>query len=219
MKIKYVVMDVDGTIFDSEAYCEKVFADLLYENHNIPREDSIEYHKNITGSPVGAEIKNVLLMFGRKTDSVEWLVGEFFERVQRQTSPLFPGVKRMLFALAKRRNLAFFASSGNRSDILDRCFKEVGIFDLFVMILGSEVIPKSAVHIEIFARAAKVSRAEFTPRAIYIGDGPTDMKIAKECGIFAVGVATTVSAEKLRESGADVVINELNISELREILV
>ncbi|MEK6846180.1 MAG: hypothetical protein AABY26_05445, partial [Nanoarchaeota archaeon] len=50
---------------------------------------------------------------------------------------------------------------------------------------------------------------EFFSRAFYVGDGPADMRYAKEHGILAIGITNTVSGEKLKEAGAEHIIERL----------
>lgn len=218
MRTKYAVMDVDGTIFDTMPVYEKIFAKILYEKCKIPKEKSMYFYKNSAGMPVLEQFKEVLKNYSCDVNLAFEMRKELFKYTEADV-PLFPQAFESIKFLSVKRTLSLFASSGTQSFVLDERFKKAKIFDYFQMILGSEVIPKSAIHIEIFARVVKLPRKDFSARAIYIGDGPTDMKIAKECGIRAIGVATTVSAEKLREFGADAVIKELNVPELREVLV
>jgi phosphoglycolate phosphatase-like HAD superfamily hydrolase len=209
MIVKYLITDVDGTLFENESLYEEIFSNLLFKKCKIPKEESISYYRNSNGMPVDRQFKEMLCKFGKETGLVDELVKEFFQEADNFLPPLIPGVKRTL-ALLKRKSILIFASSGNKSDILDSRFKKRRIFKYFTMILGSEVIPKSPVHIEIFSRCAKISRTEFVKYALYVGDGPTDMKIAKECGIKAIGIANGLMEETLRDAGADIIISSFS---------
>lgn len=74
-------------------------------------------------------------------------------------------------------------------------------------IIGSDNIPKGNGHIEYFAKSLGISMRNFCSRAIYFGDGPRDMEIARQNNIFAVGITTTVSKTKLKQAGANTVIH------------
>jgi len=54
-----------------------------------------------------------------------------------------------------------------------------------------------------------LSLEQFAQQSVYFGDGPGDMRLAKEAGIFAIGVAQTVSPDLLKEAGADLVIEKI----------
>lgn len=218
MITRHVVMDVDGTIFNTMPIYEKIFVEILYQKFKIPKLESLDFYRNCAGMGV-AEQSRMLLKRYNFDESLALQIREEVFKFTDADVPIFPEAREAIGFLATKRDLSLFASSGAQTDVLYSRFRKAKIFDYFEMILGSDVIPKSAVHIEIFARAVKLPRKDFAARATYIGDGPQDMKIAKECGIKAIGVATTVSAKKLRESGADAVIKELNVSELREVLV
>jgi phosphoglycolate phosphatase len=218
MIIKHVVMDVDGTIFNTMPIYGKIFAEILYEKCKISKEESWNFYKNSAGTPVVEQFRTLLKHHNLDENLAPQMREELF-RFGDVDVPLFSEAREAIKFLAIRRELSLFASSGTQTHVLYSRFRKAEVFDYFEMILGSDVIPKSAVHIEIFAIAKRVLRKDFAARAVYVGDGPQDMKIAKECGIKAIGVATTVSAAKLRENGADAVIKELNTPELREVLI
>ena len=64
-------------------------------------------------------------------------------------------------------------------------------------------------HIEKFAELAGLPVEEFSSQSFYCGDGARDMEIAKMFNIYAVGVAQTVSKEKLFQVGADVAVDRI----------
>ncbi|MPN57510.1 hypothetical protein SDC9_205204 [bioreactor metagenome] len=61
----------------------------------------------------------------------------------------------------------------------------------------------------MLAEKEGLSRKEFSLQSVYFGDGPGDMRLAKNAGLFAIGVAQTVDQETLKEAGADMVLAKI----------
>jgi phosphoglycolate phosphatase len=92
-----------------------------------------------------------------------------------------------------------------------RAFGIEGFFDAEVGGYGSEAYPKGAMLLHARGRAAGKYGADFTERStVYIGDSSRDMAAARIGGSRAVGIASgRSSAGKLREAGADIVLDDL----------
>ena len=72
--------------------------------------------------------------------------------------------------------------------------------------LGFDIYKKSQKHMEILAEKERISLEEFSRHAVYFGDGPGDMRIAKSSGLYSIGIAQTVSTDALKNAGADLVL-------------
>jgi phosphoglycolate phosphatase len=86
---------------------------------------------------------------------------------------------------------------------------DLGILNNIDFLLGFDTYKKSKKHMEILAENENMSLEEFAKQSIYFGDGPGDMQIAKDAGLYAIGVAQTVSSELLMDSGADLVLDKI----------
>lgn len=86
---------------------------------------------------------------------------------------------------------------------------EVGIFPYIDCLIGFDIYKKGLKHIEMLAAKGGLSLEQFASQSVYFGDGPGDMRLAKNAGIFAIGVAQTVNPELLKEAGADLVIAKI----------
>jgi phosphoglycolate phosphatase-like HAD superfamily hydrolase len=71
-------------------------------------------------------------------------------------------------------------------------------------------VPKGDEHIKLFARHFKTGLKEFCEKAVYIGDGPVDMQIARRNNIFGIGIAGIAAKEKLFARGANTVIDGIS---------
>ena len=100
-------------------------------------------------------------------------------------------------------------STGSRTAVSKERLAKLDLLRYFSVILGSNEIPKGPKHIEEFAKSVNLPTEEFAKQSFYCGDGVRDMKIAKMFGIYAIGVAQTLSKEKLLEAGADVAVDKI----------
>lgn len=222
----YGIFDADGTIFDSMPIYEQVFGKVVEENFGINPEESVAFYRRTAGLPLNLQFAGFLSQYQGKDDSrfygffrpedleIQKLVDRFFELIlsrESSASTLFFEAQRVLANL-HNRGLQLFLTSGTRTDILQRRIETARI-DFFAVIMGSEVIPKGLEHIDVFARAAGTAKDDFCAKAFLVGDGPGDMKLAKNAGIYAIGLTNTVLAEDLVKAGA----NEI-ISNLRELI-
>ena len=205
--LRFVVTDIDGTIVDSMPKYVSAFCALV-EPFGISQERAREMYFGSAGTPIDLQFKQVLQSSGvdLADDAVKELVRLFFEKAREVRSPPFPGARDVLQEI-KARGLLLCATSGSNTGELKEIFAQEGLE--YYVVLGSDVIKKGDLHIQRFAEYFGVSLAEFCSQAIYLGDGPTDMEIARRNGILACGITTTVSREKLIAAGAEVVVQTL----------
>lgn len=178
----------------------------ILSDYGVPAEFAAEHYYSTAGAPILEQFKTALAKF-EKNYSDEFLKKELvdkFFKISRQTKPLlFIGVKNVLQEI-KKRELILIATSGSNTAELKNIFRE---HDLpYDDCLGSDSHPKGDKHISLMARYYNCSLSDFCKHAVYVGDGPTDMEIAKRNNIFAIGITNTVSAEKLTRAGAKEII-------------
>lgn len=202
----FVVFDVDGTLVNNMPLIHQVFAEILKKELGISREKSIKFLDSRTGLPIQRIFKEILAIY-HKDKNTKKITDLFLRKVREGTSPPFEGAKSVLREL--RKNLQIFSISGNSTENIKISLKKASLINYFDLVLGSEKFPKGKKHIEIFAKKVGLSFREFTSRTFLVGDGARDMAIAYKYGIYAIGIANTVSATKLYDSGADEVINNL----------
>jgi len=206
---EFGIIDVDGTLIDSMPIHGEVFATILNEKTGIPKEAAEKFYRETAGLIIQKQFEQILDIYQKWADVSE-MVRLFFEEMSKREFKIFPGVKRFLAELHKKR-VKLFATSGSKLEDLDKKLRDNGLLSYFKLIMGSDRIPKGVEHIEIFAETCNLPLEEFARRAFYLGDGPTDMKIAKRCGIYAYGIQNTVDAKTLIKAGADEIIETLEL--------
>ena len=213
MKMRYGIFDVDGTLFDSMSQYLEIFARCLYPL-GISTDESKNFFRQTAGMPLSEQFYSILFQttqfkISPTSTIVQELVKKFFKISDQESPMLFPTVRKVLRKLRKE-GFQLFATSGYRDEVLHQRFQGAKIDSLFQCILGSSRIRKGPRHIEFFANNCGVSFKEFCSKAFYVGDGPGDMIIAAKCGIFGIGITTTVPKEKLKQKGAKKIIRSLD---------
>ncbi len=213
-KFKFGIFDFDGNIVNAMPAYTKVFSEILRSKYGIGIKDSGEYYLNSTGTPIDVQFKCMLEKYCKPTDIISKLVDEFFDTVNKIDFVLFEGAKDTIEKLFDR-GLKLFITTGSQTADTKKRLEKAGLIKYFSLALGSSEISKGPMHIKKFAESVELTFEDFSKQAFYRGDGPRDMEIAKMSGIYAIGIAQTVSKEKLLEAGADIAVGRIrDITEL-----
>lgn len=206
--IKYIVTDLNGTLIDAMPTYTRVFCDILKRRAGLESPEIAKYSIAATGTPWDEQFAAVLDMHKQPKGVVPEMMNEFCDLVNSERYVLYPKVKTFL-KFFKSRGCKVFVTSGSATGAMIKRIYEMGLLPYFDFVLGFDIYKKGPRHLEMLAKKEGMTMEQFAKCAIYFGDGPGDMKIAKECGLFAIGVAQTVSAETLKNAGADMVIERI----------
>ncbi len=209
---KFIICDVDGTIFDRMPYYTNVFAEICAQN-GVPKDLARDIYIATAGDVIFLQFEKAFEKAGvsRSAEVIQECGHAFWTEVKEAPVVLFPGARETLETL-REKGLLLFASSGSTTKELIAAFKKHNL-PPFELILGSEELPKGSEHIHAFAQKVNLPIQKFAELAIFVGDGPSDMRLAKQFGILGIGVTTTTTAEMLSNAGATDTISLL--SELR----
>lgn len=211
-KFKFGIFDVDGTIFDNMALCVDAFWEIV-KKYNLPEKEVRKIYLESNGMNLNDQFKLVFGKYGIRYDGalIEKLNKGFFylrdNSKEWQNAPLFPEIK-ILLAKLKQNGVKNLISSGSNTAEVEFRLKKSGILRYFALVLGAEKIPKGLKHFDEFANYCGFPPKEFSKNSFLLSDGPNDMALAKQGGIFAIGITNTVNAEKLKSVGADIVISK-----------
>jgi len=212
-EFEFGIFDCDGTLIDSMSFYTETFVVVLEEKTGIPREIGRKFYKERAGTPALKQYEQILELYDKnKLADVREITELFFQRIDKidkeKKFRVFPGTKKLLMELC-RRGLKLFVTSGSKCRILERKLEKHDLLVYFDLIMGSDEILKGVEHIKIFADWCELPIEKFAKRAFLLGDGPSDMRIARESGVYAIGIANTVDAEILIKAGADDIVKNL----------
>jgi len=208
-KLKFVVTDLNGTLVDAMPTYTKVFCEILKRRAGLDDPSIADYSVQATGTAWDEQFAHVLETYNKPKDDTPQLVSEFCSLVNEESYFLYPGADELL-KFFKVEGCKIFITSGSGTGAMIKRIYELGIFVEVDYILGFDIFKKGPKHLEMLAEKEGMSLEEFSNQAIYFGDGPGDMKLAKDCGLYAIGVAQTVSADRLKAAGADMVIQKIS---------
>jgi phosphoglycolate phosphatase-like HAD superfamily hydrolase len=207
-KIKYIISDLNGTLVDAMPIYTRIFCDVVKRRTGIDSPNIAAYSIAATGTPWDEQFSHILESHKMPTDAVPKLMDEFCNIIYDERYSLFPGAEELL-KLFKTRGFRVFVTSGSGTGPMLKRLYEVGVFPYIDFLIGFDIYKKGLKHIEMLAEKESLSLKELALQSVYFGDGPGDMRLAKEAGIFAIGVAQTVNPELLKEAGADLVLTKI----------
>ena len=213
-KIKYLITDVDGVIFDTVPVILAAGAKIM-QPLGISKELVYSYAKNSLGTPIECQIRGIMAKTGKSIndDEVMELVKNFWNELENNPVELFPSVKETLDGF-KNKGIIILASTGSNTAKTGQLFEKFGLpYDFF---LGSDEIMKGDAHIEIFARHFLIHKTDFCRQAAFVGDGTVDMQIAARNKIYGIGITNSIPAEALMAAGAQAIIS--NFAEVGDLL-
>lgn len=207
-KIKYVVTDLNGTLIDAMPTYTRVFCDILKRRAGLESPEIAKYSIAATGTPWDEQFAAILDMHQQPKGVVPEMMGEFCSLVAEEKYALYPEVEELL-KFFKTKGCKIFVTSGSGTGAMIKRTYEMGIFPYIDFVLGFDIYKKGPKHIQMLAEKEGMTLEEFAQCAVYFGDGPGDMEIASECGLFTIGVAQTVEPQILKDAGADLVIDQI----------
>jgi phosphoglycolate phosphatase-like HAD superfamily hydrolase len=123
----------------------------------------------------------------------KWLY-ELTELTERNEVKKFRGVTTFLRSLNKKR-IKVFGSTRSNLEKTKRRLEEQKILKFFEILAGNEV--EKIKHIPYFAEYLNMEVKEFSKQALYIGDEPGDIYIAKKSEIPSIIITSTFTEKEL----------------------
>jgi len=188
-----VVFDLDGTLADTMPLVLEAF------NHVFQKYAGFELTLPELVAEFGPPEGGIIAKYVKPGDHPT-AVEEFY-RVHRDRSELvepFPGIRSALDEMRKAGlKMAVYTGAGRRSALLRLEF--AGLLGHFDRILGGDDVRRHKPHPE----GLQLLLDEFgcsPDRAVYVGDSPSDIRMAQAAGVAAAAVAWGVSDVGLLEA-------------------
>ena len=197
MKTKVVVLDVDGTLMDTNYLHTEAWARAFEEvGRRVPR---AEIHKQIgKGSEqlIGEFIEDEAA-----AEKAEELHGELYMEMQKHGFPL-PGAKELIASLAEQGYETWLVTSAEPEE-LEQYLGRLETEGKLAGIVKSSDVEYSKPAPDVFELALKKAGGN-ADETIAVGDSVWDIESAAKAGIQTVAVLSggAYSEEELEEAGA-----------------
>ncbi len=194
---KVVVLDVDGTLMDSNYLHVEAWARAFEEvGHRVPR---VQLHRQ-----VGKGSKLLIREFvedEEKVEKISELHSEFYADMQRHGHPL-PGAKELIPSLVERGYEVWFVTSA-KDEELEHHMGELEVEDVIHGVVNSSAVDNAKPAPDIFELTLEKAGAS-PDETVAVGDAVWDVESAKAAGIRTVAILTggAFSRQELEEAGA-----------------
>jgi HAD superfamily hydrolase (TIGR01509 family) len=195
--VKVVVLDVDGTLMDTNYLHTEAWARAFEEvGHRVSR---AELHKQIgKGSDL---LIREFVEDEEKVEKIDELHSEFYGDLQEHGHPL-PGAKELIPSLVERGYEVWLVTSA-KDEELEHHMSELEVEESISGVINSSAVEKSKPAPDIFELALKKAGSSAEDTAA-VGDAIWDIEAAAGAGIPTVAVLTggAYSEQELKDAGA-----------------
>lgn len=203
-KFKYAIFDKDGVLTDSVGIHFNHFKTVAKELFSIPT-----VSKKVFGSLVGTDWRESLAVFPSTAQDRIKFIEKYDEGIQEklQTATLYIGVMEIIKLLRAKDLKLAISSSAHQSTVDDFLTKE-NLGRYFSIVRGNPGHPVSkANHFIEFAHLFEPKDENlFYDQAFIVEDMAHGIEAAKDLGLFAIGLETSLTGPELKAAGADVVV-------------
>lgn len=179
-----IIMDLDGTIIDSDIENMKILKELLNDNGLEDRIESI-----FTGLANGKEFNEIMIEINMLPETRKSLEKQLFEKMANRKTNLLPNVKPVLKTL-NQRGFKLSIVTNNYFSFTTKTLTHHGLIDLFDedLILCYDnynyLKPSTKIVQEIFIR----KNLEDIGKGIIIGNSLKDIEFAQNSNLFIIYV-------------------------------
>jgi HAD superfamily hydrolase (TIGR01509 family) len=195
--VKVVVLDVDGTLMDTNYLHTEAWARAFEEaGHRVPR---VKLHKEVGK---GAELLiREFVDDDEKVEKVQDLHSEVYAQLQEYGHPL-PGAKELISSLKERGYEVWFVTSA-KDEELEHHMQELEAEGNIDGVVNSSAVENSKPASDIFEETLRRAGAS-ADETVAVGDAVWDVEAASAAGVRTVAVLSggAYDEDDLEEAGA-----------------
>jgi len=202
LKLQAVLFDFDGTLVDSAEASfrcyQRTFADF-----------GIHFDRERYAETYSPDWLQTYTAVGLPQSSWEAANAVWLEHYSCEIAPMIDGVDGALKAIDNAGLLQGIVTSGTRHRVI-RDLDALGIRELFRVLVCAEDAKKKKPHPEALMLALDQIKVS-TDEAVYVGDSPEDIRMARDAGVFSIAIPGAYpNRDALAAAGADLTIASLH---------
>ncbi|WP_229758958.1 HAD family hydrolase [Peterkaempfera bronchialis] len=189
--LQAVLLDMDGTLVDTEEFWWQAESSLLAElGHQLDEAD----RARVVGGPMTRVVDYLIDITGVALTAAELslMIGQRFTELLAGGVPMMPGAERLLTELSAHGVPTALVSASHRHDI-DMVMRTLGNEHFAFSVAGDEVT-RTKPHPDPYLVAAARLGAE-PARCVVIEDSPTGVRSAEAAGCTVIAVPTVARIE------------------------
>jgi beta-phosphoglucomutase len=212
--LKALIFDMDGTLVHSDPVHLEAFAEVL-KPEGVTIDEEI-YRSTIVGRTNEAIFASLLPHLSVERHVVYADEKEAaFRRMARDLEPLEGLLDLLDWAEVRSIKIALVTNAPRLN--ADHMLEALGLVERFPVQITIDQVEHGKPHPLPYLTA--LERLNLAPEeAIAFEDSPSGMRAAKGAGLFSFGVLTGLSAEEMREIGADATIDTFHDPALWDVL-
>lgn len=200
-QMKYILMDLDGTITDPKQGITKSIQYAL-KAYGIIVEDLDSLCKFI-GPPLRDSFQDYYGFDEKKAEEAVVKYREYFSVTGLYENEVFDGMEELLSSL-KNVGMQLIVATSKPEVFANKILEHFGLDEYFTDICGSELDGRRSKKEEVIRYALERNHITDLSEAVMVGDRMHDVVGAKAVGLKSIGVLFGYgSKEELMEAGAD----------------
>lgn len=217
----YIGFDLDGTLVDTMSGHKVYFGEIINERFGIDALEAGNHYFSTAGKPTVEQIKSLLQKHNlnipsEKSAHLAKIIDAELETIEAKP---FPEILN-LFKDLKKDGYHLFVCSSHPTPAVGRILEKSGLLPFIDFFIGTDPekpeLKKGETHFREVANHFQVPYETFVKKAVFVGDGISDMQAADETGVVGIGRAGTKTEAELVAAKAHTALKDL--SELPKII-
>lgn len=205
---RYIFLDLDGTVFDSECGITNSVQYAL-RRYGIEEADT-ESLKRFIGPPLKTSFMEFYGFSEEKAKQAVQVYREYYSEKGIFQGTVYPDMEKMLDYINKSGMYAVLATS-KPEEFAKRILEHTGLDKYFKLIAGATFDEKRNEKYDVIVYALDKLDISDRSTVLMVGDREFDVEGAKAAGIRSAGVLYGFGSEaELRAAGADYIAADVN---------